>query len=87
MRATTLVLREVFNLTVGPGSRHQYVLPNSQRDWASDLYQRALFGKKFTGNFSWTCPEGGECIFSIRLPRCTRRHAGRVFRGDPGCGS
>ncbi len=57
------LLKEVFNLTVGPGSRHQYVLPNSQRAWASDLYQRALSGKKFTVDFSRTCPEGGVCTF------------------------
>jgi len=57
------LLKEVFNLTVGPGSRHQYVLPNSQRAWASDLYQRALSGKKFTVDFNRTCPEGGICTF------------------------
>ena len=57
------LLKEVFNLTVGPGSRHQYVLPNSQRAWASDLYQRALSGKKFTVDFSRNCPEGGVCTF------------------------
>lgn len=57
------LLQEVFNLTVGPGSRHQYVLPSSQRAWASDLYQRALSGKKFTVDFSRTCPEGGVCTF------------------------
>ena len=57
------LLKEVFNLTVGPGSRHQYVLPNSQRAWASDLYQRALSGKKFTVDFTRTCPEGGVCTF------------------------
>ena len=57
------LLKEIFNLTVGPGSRHQYVLPNSQRAWASDLYQRALSGKKFTVDFSRACPEGGMCTF------------------------
>ncbi|MFA6499776.1 MAG: PAS domain S-box protein, partial [Desulfurivibrionaceae bacterium] len=57
------LLKEVFNLTVGPGSRHQYVLPSSQRAWASDLYQRALSGKKFTVDFNRTCPEGGVCTF------------------------
>jgi PAS domain S-box-containing protein len=57
------LLKEVFNLTVGPGSRHQYVLPNSQRAWASDLYQQALSGKKFSVDFSRTCPEGGVCTF------------------------
>lgn len=57
------LLKEVFNLTVGPGSRHQYVLPSSQRAWASDLYQQALTGKKFSVDFSRTCPEGGVCTF------------------------
>ncbi|HIJ90475.1 MAG: ATP-binding protein [Desulfobulbaceae bacterium] len=57
------LLKEVFNLTVGPGSRHQYVLPNNQRAWASDLYQRALTGKKFTVDFSRNCPGGGVCTF------------------------
>ena len=57
------LLKEVFNLTVGPGSRHQYVLPNSQRAWASDLYQQALSGKKFSVDFSRNCPEGGVCTF------------------------
>ncbi|HCC53683.1 MAG TPA: hypothetical protein DEQ20_01955 [Desulfobulbaceae bacterium] len=57
------LLKEVFNLTVEPGSRHQYVLPSNQRAWASDLYQQALSGKKFTVDFSRNCPEGGLCTF------------------------
>lgn len=57
------LLKEAFNLTVAPGSRHQYVLPTSQRAWASDLYQRALSGKKFSVDFSRPCPEGGVCTF------------------------
>lgn len=57
------LLKEAFNLTVGPGSRHQYVLPNSQRAWASDLYQQALTGKKFSVDFSLTGTNGDGCTF------------------------
>jgi len=56
-------MKDVFNLTVSPGARHQYVLPGGQRSWASDLYQRALSGKKFSVEFSRSCPEAGTCYF------------------------
>ncbi|OGQ97907.1 MAG: hypothetical protein A2505_05250 [Deltaproteobacteria bacterium RIFOXYD12_FULL_55_16] len=57
------LLKEGFNLTVGPGARHQYVLPNSQRAWASDLYQQVLSGRKFSVDFNLVCPDGGVCTF------------------------
>ncbi len=62
-RAYASFMKEVFNLTVAPGMRHQYVLPNGQRSWANDLYQRALSGKSFTVEFSRNCPRKGTCYF------------------------
>ena len=57
------LMREVFHLRVELGERHQYVLPASQRSWASNLYQGALSGKRFSVDFSHNCPTGGICHY------------------------
>jgi signal transduction histidine kinase len=62
-RAYARIMKEVFNLKVGPGERHQCVLPEGQRARASDICQQARAGRCFTVGFNAPCPEGGLCYF------------------------
>ncbi len=56
-------MKDVFNLEVKVGMRHPYVLPGGQGAWASEMYQSALTGKKFSVEFSSNCKEHGTCYY------------------------